>query len=319
MTAFKFHYCAGGSPTGFLASKGTVKEEGLDLGGHLVPYVTIQDTTTRDQRLVLTMFPRDARLPADVAKKMEGQFLVLSVSGGGARQLERAIDRHASAAELEVERQRLQERGEGHLFRSCQCPGCQAHINLSGTPTSEFTYCRFCESLFGPGMTGVRTTHEFRTCDQCGYFDRVQGYGEFYFYFLVFVYGWRHSRQHFCDDCGAALANKLLLYNTLFLLGVPNAIACAIRARAGKSEQFRPLAQANRLAKKGQLDQADEVYEKILKAVPAHPGILYNQAFARARLGQGRPAADLVFACLRCCPNYEPAQRLGAKIGLEES
>ena len=38
-----------------------------------------------------------------------------------------------------------------------------------------------------PGLAGVRTTHELRTCDQCGYYDRVQGYGEFYFYFLLFM------------------------------------------------------------------------------------------------------------------------------------
>lgn len=317
MSSFKFHYCAGGSPTGILASKGAVTEEGLDLAGHLVPYETIQDTTTRDKQLVLTFARGENRLPPEVAKRVESQFLVLAIPSG-TQKIERLIDRHASKGEVERVRRQLQEQGEGHLFRSAECPTCQAQVNLSGTPESSFIYCRFCDSLFGPGLAGVRTTHELRTCDECGYFDRVQGYGEFYFYFLLFVYGFRHGRRHFCDGCGAALANKLLLYNAIFILGVPNALVCAVRARAGKSEQFRPLAQANKLAKKGKSDQADEQYEKILKMVPGHPGVRYNQAVARASQGEPDAAAAHLNECLRACPNYEPAQRLAYKLGMYE-
>lgn len=316
MSNFKFNYCAGGRPTGFLASKGAVTEAGLDLGGHVLPYDAIRDTTTRDQRLVLTVAPRETPVPLQVTQKLEGQFLVLAISGSTANKVERLIDRFASKGEVERVRRQLQEQGEAHLFRCSECPQCQAQINLSGLPESKFIYCRFCDSLFGPGLAGVRTTHELRTCDQCGYYDRVQGYGEFYFYFLLFVYGFRHSRQHFCDDCGAALANKLLLYNLIFVLGVPNALYCAVRARTGKSEQFRPLAQANKLAKKGKLDEADEVYERILRMVPGHPGVRYNQAMARAIHGQAEPAAALLNDCLSNCPNYQPAQRLAYKLGM---
>ncbi|MBN9415847.1 MAG: hypothetical protein J0I12_10450 [Candidatus Eremiobacteraeota bacterium] len=319
MSSFKFHYCVGGNATGFLASKGAVKEEGLELAGHLVPYETIRDTTVRDRSLVLTFSAGETRLPAEVAKKVESQFLVMIISGMTARNLERLIDRRASSGEVERVRQQLQEQGEGHLFRVVSCPHCQAQINLSGTPETAFTYCRYCDSLFGPGLAAVRSTHELRACDECGFYDRVQGYGEFYFYFLLFVYGFRHGRRHYCDGCGAALANKLLLYNALFILGVPNALVCAVRARAGKAEQFRPLARANKLAKKGKLDQADELYQKILKMVPGHPGVLFNQAMARALQGQLEPAVGHLSDCLDRCPNYLPAQRLAHKMGLYDN
>ncbi len=312
---FKFKYVKDGNATGLFATKGEVGNDGVKLGDHLLPFECVYDTTTRDERLVVTMDPRHEAIPDFVRKQMQGSFLVLHVSKLSASQLEKLIDRHTSAQEAAARKAQLQAEGKGHLFRTEQCPCCAATVDLSELPDSPYHYCRFCETVFGRGMDrGVKASNTYRQCDECGYYDRVQGYGEFYFYFLLVVYGFSHKRRHLCDDCGASLANKLLAVNAIFLLGVPNAVICAIRARAGRDRDLGPLAKANRLAKKGKLQQAEAEYDKVFRALPGHPGAHFNLAVAHLRQNNADDGVAHLNKSFQSCPSFEPGINLAHRI-----
>lgn len=315
LTTFKFRYVVGGNATGFMATKGQLTEEGLKLGDFLLGFSAVVDSTTRDDRVVLTIDSSDPGLPVELRQKLQqDHFLVLHISGMKAEALERLIDRHASVHEAEACRARLVAEGRGEQFRTTICPCCSATVNLSELPETPYVYCRFCETLFGQQTARLGSKNSYRHCDECGYFDRVQGYGEFYFYFLLVVYGFRHQRRHMCDDCGAKLANKLLAINSIFILGVPNALACAFRARAGRDPELSPLAKANRLAKKGKMDLAGAEYQKVLDVLPGHPGVQLNMArgyFTSQRSSEGLQSLR---QSIDQCANFDPAITIAARI-----
>lgn len=312
---FKFKYVKDGNVTGFFASKGEVGNDGVKLGEHLLPFECVYDTTTRDERLVITMDPRHAAIPAPVLAQMQGSFLVLHVSKMSAASLEKVIDRHTSAREAAARKAQLQADGKGHLFRTEQCPCCAATVDLSELPDSPYNYCRFCETVFGRAVDRApKQSNTYCQCDECGYYDRVQGYGEFYFYFLLVVYGFSHKRRYLCDDCGASLANKLLAINSIFLLGVPNAVICAIRARTGRDQDLSALAKANKLAKKGKMQQAEAEYDKVFKALPGHPGAHFNLAVAHLRQNNADDGVRHLNKSIENCPSFEPGLNLAHRI-----
>ena len=179
---FKFHYVIDGNAKGLFASKGEVRQEGLLLGDGLLPYRTVCDSTTRDSRLVLVLDTTDPDIPAKTREHLQGHHLVLHVSNASAESLERYIDRFSSLHEAEAHKKKLVSEGKGHLFRVVACPCCEATVDLSELSETPYVYCRFCESIFGDGMSTLKDPISYRECDACGYHDRVQGYGEFYFY-----------------------------------------------------------------------------------------------------------------------------------------
>lgn len=313
-TKFKFRFVKDGNVSGLFASKGELQEHALLLKDSAVPLSLIVETTTRDERLVVVLDTTGGDIPAELARQMTNNFLVLHIYGMKATALEKLIDRKTSVLEVARRKQALERDGKSHLFRVASCPNCQATVDLSELPEAPYSFCRFCESVFGAKIRTTKAASEYRECDECGFYDRIQGYGEFYFYFLLVVYGFRHGRRHLCDDCGASLANKMLAINAIFLLGVPNAVICAIRARAGRDADLSSLSSANRLAKKGRVGDAQQHYDKILHNLPGHPGICYNLARANLQAQQGAAAVRHIQEALTNCPNYEPALRLAARI-----
>lgn len=313
-TKFKYRYVKDGNVSGLFASKGELQDDGILLKDSLVPLHLVRETTCRDERLVLVLDLSTGELPPEVGKHLTNNFIVLHIYGMKATALEKQIDRKTSVIEVAARKQALHAEGKGHLFRTLQCPNCQATVDLSELPETPYTFCRFCECVFGSRVRTDKAASEYRECDECGYYDRIQGYGEFYFYFLLVVYGFRHTRRHLCDDCGAGLANKMLAINAIFLLGVPNAVMCAIRARAGRDADLSTLSSANRLAKKGRAAEAQQHYEKILQAVPGHPGICFNLALSKFQAQDGAGGVGHLQEALTQCPNYEPALRLASRL-----
>lgn len=312
---FKFRYVRDGNVTGFMASKGAIDDHGLKLVDQMLPLACIADTTTRDDRLVITLDPQGGEIPGAIREKLQSGFLILHIYGMSAAGLERAIDRRTSIVEAAQRKAQLTAEGRGHLFRTEPCPCCNATVDLSELPEADYTYCRFCETVFGKKMPrGTKTSNTYCQCDECNFYDRVQGYGEFYFYFLLVVYGFRHRRRHLCDDCGANLANKLLAINAIFLLGVPNALICAVRARAGRDQDPSALARANRIAKKGKMKEAESEYDKVLRALPGHPGVHFNLAIGHLKTNNSAEGLRHLQQSIASCPNFEPGLRLAHRL-----
>ncbi|MBN2497214.1 MAG: hypothetical protein JXR96_21655 [Deltaproteobacteria bacterium] len=299
-TAFKFRHVSNGQAVGFRSQRGNLDEKGLLLGDAFIEHAAIKDTLVRDNRLVLALEGREP--------------FVIHVYGIPARELEKAIDRYSSARQAELSKAELERKGEGHSFRTAACPACGATIDLSGFDKSSYVYCRFCESLLDRGGQLVNSGDAYRVCDECGLFDRVKGYTEFYFYFLLVVYGFSSRRRHVCDNCAHRLFLKTFFINLIFLVGIIPSLVLKFKSMSGRATDFAGLPRANKLASKGRFDQADREYTTILQKHPEHPGILFNQAMGHLKGGDAGQGIDLLKRSLKSCTNYLPSARLAMAL-----
>jgi hypothetical protein len=293
---FKFRFVSKGQATGLRSKKGMIAESGLQLGEDLIEYTDIVETIVRDNRLVMAT---DGREP-----------FVIEVYGIKARELEKQIDRISSAQLAKRKKADLELAGDGHKYRTATCPECHATIDLSGYEKSNYIYCRFCECLLDRDGQVVNSGDHYRVCDECGMFDRVKGYTEFYFYFLLLVYGFSSKRRHVCDNCAHKLFLKTFFINLIFILGIIPSIVLKLKSLSGRATNFEGLPKANKLATKGKFIEADQQYTAILQAHPEHPGLLYNQAKAHLVGGDAGQGVSLLERSLKSCGNYLPSQQM---------
>lgn len=226
------------------------------------------------------------------------------------RDLELAIDRRSSVFDLKLNHERLRKEGNEDLIRSEQCRICRSEVDLSGVPDADYIYCRYCGSIFSARHDLVIDADTYGTCDQCGMFDRVQRYNEFYFYFLVLAWGYRSQQRFTCDACANTLFYKTLFANILFIVGVPNSISIKIRSLIGRDARLADLARANRLARSGRFAEADPIYDQILERWPNHPGVLTNRTIGHINGNDFDGGKIHLLRALTACFQYPPALRL---------
>ncbi len=307
---FKFRYVVGGNTRGLRFKTGAFAADSMAFGDDHVPYETIIDTVTRGNRVIIALAPEFAP-SGKLAKSLnEGGLLVLEPRGIGARALEMAIDRECSTREAERLHRTLKAQGQEHLIRTEMCPVCDSTVDLSGLEATQYVYCRFCESIFSADRSQVTSGEQYRICDDCSMFDRIQAYPEFYFYFLLIVYGFSYKKRFLCDSCAHRLFLKALGLNLLFLIGLPTAIWVKIKSMVGREERFAALPEANALARAGQPREASLGYDAILRNQPNHPAILRNQAMGHLNAGDETTAIDLLRRSLASCNQYLPVVRM---------
>ncbi len=306
---FKFRFVQGGQARGMRAKVASASADALELDGEQIWYEDIVDTTSQEQRLVLAL-ASTAQLGQKTAKAcQEGGILALEVTRGEARDLERYIDRRSSALAAERHQRELVEAGEESKYRAMTCPHCEAIIDLSDFERTRYVYCRFCESTLDQGGGIVSSGDAYQVCGECQMFDRVQGYTVFYFYFLLIVYGFSYGRRYLCDACAVRTAQRALLRNLIFLLGIPSSIYMWVKAGTGQEPEMKDLLKANRLARKGKAREADALYERLLQRSPEHPGLLLNQGIGHLKAGDGQQGVEYLNRSLQACSNYRPAMQ----------
>jgi hypothetical protein len=141
----------------------------------------------------------------------------------------------------------------------------------------------------------------------------VRGHTEFYFYFLLAVWGFSSNRRHVCDGCAHGLFVKTLSANLLFVLGVPNAIAIKLRSLKGRDPRLKQLAKANKLALAGRFDQSTPLYREMHQQLAGHPGLLYNEALGYLQHNRTDEGVKMLEASLQSCGNYHPVIRMLAE------
>lgn len=314
---FKFCFVLNGART-LLAKKGIADEENLTLGKHSLKYDDIIDTVTRDNRLILVL-STEAQLDKKLAKFLNDDVcLVLEIFKVKTLKLERYIDRKCSLRQIEKNKQRLKKEGKANLFKTSVCPACNATIDLSELPNTQFTYCRFCESVFS--KSGLSTDgSQYKICDECGLFGRVRGYTEAYFYFFIVVYGYSYKKRFLCDCCVNGVFWKTLLYNLIFILGVPSSIWMKIKSMSGRDDRDKDLALSIKLSKKGNYEQAGEIYRRLHQNYHGHPGIYFNEALCHLNGGNGDAGIDCLEKSLSGCCNYIPAIQLLSEFANEDN
>ncbi len=313
--SFKFRCVRQGVARGILAQKGHVTNDGLILGQDALGYDDIVETTVRDDRLILVISPR-VPLGKYLSKNLlQGNGLIVHPHGVKVLDLEKRIDRLCSRREAKQNKERLVRAGKGHLFRASICPGCQAIVDVSELAETPYVYCRFCDSVFTKAQRMVTKGLDHGICDECQMFDRVQDYTEFYFYFLLVVYGFSIRNRHLCDTCANRLFLRMLLLNSIFIVGLLPTFYLKIRSLTGRHPDFKNLAEANALTRKGRGHDAAPIYDRIRQKYPEHPGLLMNEGLGHL-IGDNASEAQAYFErSLKACANYFPVLRIIRKFG----
>lgn len=307
---FKFQFVRDGKVQSMFSKKGSADENGLILGKSSLQYDQVIDTTTRDNRLIIVLAP-NTQIDADLGKSLATEnTIVLEIYKIEPIELERYIDRQCTVREVEKNKQRLAAEGKSNLFRTQTCQECNSIIDLSELDKSIYTYCRFCETVLKSEGEKATSGASYRVCDECNLFDRVRGYTEFYFYFLLVIYGYSYKRRHICDNCVDKIFWKMLLLNFIFIIGIPPAIYMKIKSLSGRDPYLKKLAKANSLAKKGKFREASAIYLELNNKYPDHPGLLMNQGLAHLYANDVDGAIHAFNSSAKSCSNYLPVFRL---------
>jgi len=303
ITTFKFKWIdEDGDEAGFLRKKGSFDGSSLKLDDAEIPAENIVDLETRDNRIILSIHTGEA----------EPAVFAFAVSGVASKRLKGIIDVARSASWARIEREELEAKGEGHLYREANCQHCTAVITLSRMEDSPQLYCSFCDTLttIKNPQTAPPGEKSLKICEECGMFSKPTKFTIFYFYFLLVIYGFRKSTTWRCPGCMRGEAWKMLFGNLVFLLGVPTAIIQLIRSYGGSvTGKFAGLDSANIKARKGKSTAALAQYREILKRVPHSAGLKYNIGLG---LLEQKPelATESFEMALRDCSNYRPAAGL---------
>lgn len=311
---FQFRYVnEEGNPFGLEKYTGRVSWQDLALDKTRVPLDAIALTTVRDDRINLTL-ERDA--PTDALRKFVTgvRMLTLEISKASAVTVKREIDRYLSVYRARENRLTLEEAGRGDTFRCLTCPECEATLDVSGLAYTPYVYCPYCESIAKRDGDLLPGGPNYRLCDECGWFDRVQGYTEFYFYYLVSISGASAKRRYCCDNCINRIFWKALALNVLFLVGIPPAIWMKLKSLRGREAGLESLALANKYAKAGRTREAQHHYVLCLDQHPGHPGIHYDQALGALLENQLITAHEFLNQALQQCGNYTPALYLREQL-----
>ncbi len=141
-------------------------------------------------------------------------------------------------------------------------------------------------------------------------FDHIRPYTEFYFYFLLLVYGFSYKQVHLCHSCAHKTFLKTLGLNLIFIIGVPSAIWLKVKSMMNRNPQFEGLAKANALAKAGRPMDAEPYFQQVLAQNPRHPAVLMNRAIGQINGGDKNGAVACLQESLRACNHYLPALRM---------
>jgi hypothetical protein len=311
---FKFRYVQNRQATGLFARNGSVSESAISLDGESIPFKNILETSSRDSRFVVAL-TSGTPLGAKTRQYLQNnRYVAIDVSKIKADELKKHVDHFGSAIWAESHRQQLANEGKEHLFSTLVCPRCQATIDLSDLERTAYVYCFYCGSVVNHQLKVVSDSNTYNVCDECHMYDRVRGYTVFYFYFLLVVYGYSINRRFVCDTCATRIAQRALLTNLIFVLGIPSAIYMWIKAQTGREPYFQDLAKANKLARSGKYQEADEIYDKLFSLYPDHPGLLMNKGLGHLHGKDSNGDVALLTRALKACANYFPAIALIQKL-----
>lgn len=301
---FKFKFLdSDGQEDSFLAKKGALSPEGLVLGDESLPIEALGKASLHSKKYILLAL-NSSDEPVNIG---------LAITKGCAADLVRAMNALSSARLAKHYKEAIKESGEGGVFRFARCPHCRATVNLSDLPTTDQTACGYCDRLFSPENKAVPAEADFSLCEHCGYYGRVETRTMFYFYFLIFLWGFQSDALTACSVCAQKKNGWMVMANLLFILGLPNALyqwGRCLRAIEFDRSEFGGLEKANQLAEKGKVDEAVAYYDRLTRNLSLAGGVHYNKGRALLMHQRGEEALAALEQALAQCSNYFPALQL---------
>ena len=302
---FKFHWLSEqGHQTTMFSKKGSFDGEMLVLEETEIPASIIVESIVRENRMVLSVFTGEEENPV-------AHLLIQPSSKKVTEQLKERLDIARSSVWAKNHKEDLEKKGLGHTYRDEICDACGATLILSEMEKSPQLYCHFCDSLttIDPNEEPLKNEQAFKICEECGLFSKPQKFTIFYFYFLVFFYGWWSKPTWRCPACMRGEAWKMFFGNFIFLLGVPVAVVQLFRSYSSDAigGSFKGLDTGNIRARNGNVSGALEQYRAILERVPYSAGVKYNLGLALLLNGDDERAAQTFELALEDCSNYAPA------------
>jgi tetratricopeptide (TPR) repeat protein len=230
---------------------------------------------------------------------------VINVSGF-AEEVQSIINRRVSMARLNDRRVGMTEEEIKNVFRKANCPHCDAAIDLTGLPFSHYIYCNYCDTIFDSFGYEIPGGNEYRVCPESGYYDRIKHYTEYAIYLLRHERSF-HVRRYMCGDAYAHLFfEKNFVKNLTLLVGAVLSLIVKIRSSINRNPNYPELVKANLHAMKGEVAEADYIYELLLNRNKHHPGLYYNLGLCYLKSGDQVKALRYFRRSLENCVNYQP-------------
>lgn len=296
---------------------GAFDGETLKLDNVEIPVLALVQVVIRGSRMAFSVALQDQ--PAAL-------LVVGILSNSIPAKLKKALDLARSRVWADARREQLEAEGRGHEFRAWTCPHCEGTVDLTSMEETPQVYCRLCDSIstLAAEEALLRSERQFRLCDECGMYSKPRKFTIFYF----FLYAAFHKETWRCPACMRGDAWKMLAGNSIFLLGVPVALAQLYRSYGGtdRGSIYPNLDRANLKARGGKLEDAIADYRQILDEHVAAAGVMHNIGLAFLKQDDTVNAARTFELALRDCSNYQPAasalancyEKLGETVKLAE-
>ena len=228
------------------------------------------------------------------------------------KKLMRQLNAISSRRILDMRKEIAGDEGKTLNLRTMECPDCSAMLDITDFEDTQQMYCHYCDTIVTKRGQRPEGERKMSNCDECNYYAAPVKFTEFYFYFLVVIYGWRYNQRYMCHSCMRAVAWKMFFANLLFILGIPVAIIQLIRSHKGGGP-FAGLDRANHHAKKGRLGAAMRAYRE-LDQQRKNAGVSFNMAMANLAAGKSTEAIAMLEKSLAECSNYAPAYALLSEL-----
>lgn len=288
------------SEAGKLQGAASFDGERLQLGEQSVSVDQIMSLEVHEGGLFVTWADEDS----------QPFFADVQVYGIAVEELKQMINAGQTHLEALTEKTRLIDAGELESYDDVACPFCKATIILIDTPYSPQVFCEHCETLFSRDRDDLANIERhFRVCNGCGMYSRPRSFSVFYFYFLVFTYGFHHDSVIRCSACMRKAAWKMVVGNLFGLLALPFALVQLKRAYSTKSLAgvFEGLDDANAFASRKKIELALDKYDQVMDRVPVNAGVKFNIARGLILKQDYEHARQLYEMSLEDCSNYWPA------------
>lgn len=291
-----------GQATTWMSQSGRIEDGQLVLVDIRIELTTVVATHLADK--VLAISYRDG-------ETQSVQTLLLSIEPQTALKVKQHIDVVRSSYHVHQQEALARANGELEWFRKVECPVCHATLNLTAFEPTPQIFCDYCETLstVPPQPETPSNESEYRLCEGCGMYARPRVFTEFYFYYIVILYGFWTNQSRKCPACMRGAAWKMLAINFLFVLGIIPSVWQLVRAYASDHtvSSFRGLHGANLNARRRKYSAAIRTYQAICDQVPAAAGVHYNLGHALAQNQEWQRASVAFELALADCSSYRYA------------